>query len=417
VEQEVEVAERGLRLRVRGLQVHGQAARRAQAGQRTAVNLAGIESTELERGMTLIEPGRLRAWTAVDCEVELLASAKPLKQRAPVHFHAWTAETEAEVRLLGDKTVVQPGSRALARLQLKRPLLLLPGDRFIIRQFSPMITIGGGRVIGLPTERRRLRRVDLSKRLSELATASPQRRLELAVSESAYGLDVTTAVQSTGLTEGEIEVALPASQVTMLPAPLKWLMDRAWFRGRVERMNAVVGAYHRDNPLQPGLPKEQFRTQELAGAPEAVMDALLRDSKLVVADGEVLRLKSHKLTLKEDEEEAFNRIVGAFERAGLAVPSTAEVLTASGVDPERARKLLQILFRQKRLIRISEDLVYHPSAVDALRATLAAHKGERFSVAAFKDWTGVSRKYAIPLLEFLDRERVTRREGDTRVVL
>jgi selenocysteine-specific elongation factor len=404
LEQEVEVAERGLRLRVRGLQVHGAAAKRAFAGQRTAVNLAGVEAADLERGLTLIEPGRLRTWQVLDCEVDLLASAKPLKHRAPVHFHAWTAETEAEVRLLGEKTVLEPGGRALARLQLKTPVLMLPGDRFIIRQFSPVVTIGGGRVIGFPTERRRLRRADLAKRLAELAIASPARRLELAVRDSPFGIDVASAIQQTGLTEMEI-------------GPVKWLMDPEWIKSRVDRLHARVAAYHREQPLQPGLLKEQFRAQELAGAPDVVMEALLVSSQTVVAEGEILRLKTHRLHLKQDEEEAFNRIVGAFERAGLSVPSTAEVLTASGVDPVRARNLLQILFRQKRLVRISEDLVYHPSAIDALKTILAAHKGEKFAVPQFKEWTGVSRKYAIPLLEYLDRERITRREGDVRLVL
>ena len=417
LEQEVEIAERGLRLRVRGLQVHGAAAKRAFAGQRTAVNLAAIEAVELGRGMTLIEPNRLRTVSRLDCEVELLASAKPLKHRAPVHFHAWTAETEAEVRLLGDKTVLEPGGRALARLELKEPVLMLPGDRFIIRQFSPVVTIGGGRVIALPTERRKLRRADLAKRLAELATALPARRLEIAVSDAPFGLDIHGAIRDSGLTEAEIDVAASAGRLMALTSPMKWLMDGAWFKASLDRMHAKVAAYHREQPLQPGLAKELFRTQALAGAPDFVLEALLKASPTVLAEGETLRLKSHRLNLKQDEEEAFNRIVGAFERAGLAVPSTAEVLTASGVDPVRARNLLQILFRQKRLIRIGDDLVYHPSAIDALKAILAAHKGETFGVPAFKDWTGVSRKYAIPLLEFLDRERVTRREGDSRVVL
>ena len=417
LEQEVEIAETGLRLRVRGLQVHGAQARRAYAGQRTAMNLAGVEAAELARGMTVIEPGRLRTWSALDCEIELLASAKPLKHRAPVHFHSWTAETEAEVRLPGVKIVVEPGGSALARVHLETPLLMLPGDRFILRQFSPVVTIGGGRVIGFPTEGKRLRRVDLAKRLAELVIATPARRLELAVAESAFGLDIPLAIKHTGLTQSEIDAAAAGSGVTILAAPMKWLVDREWFKSRGERMHAKVAAYHREQPLQPGLPKEHFRTQELAGAPEFLLDALLAESPTVKAEGETLRLKTHKLHLKQDEEEAFNRIVGAFERAGLAVPSTAEVLTASGVDPVRARNLLQILFRQKRLIRISEELVYHPSAIDALKAILAAHKGETFAVGTFKDWTGVSRKYAIPLLEFLDRERITRRDGDVRVVL
>ena len=417
LEQEVEIAERGLRLRVRGLQVHGQPARRAIAGQRTAVNLAGVEAGELERGMTMVEPNRLRTWSVLDCEIDLLASAKPLKHRAPVHFHAWTAETEAVVKLVGGKPVIEPGGRALVRLQLKTPLLMLPGDRFIIRQISPVVTIGGGRVIGFPTEGRRLKRVDLAKRLSELVNATPGRRLELAVAESSFGLGIVDAIQHTGLTEAEIDQAAAGSRVTVLASPMKWLLDRAWLDARVANLHAAVTACHREQPLQPGLSKELFRKRELPGAPDFVLDAVLKQSATVMAEGEILRLKTYRLHLKQDEEEAFNRITGAFERAGLAVPSTAEVLTASGVDPVRARNLLQILFRQKRLIRISEDLIYHPAAIDALKAILAAHKGETFSVTAFKDWTGVSRKYAIPLLEFLDRERITRREGDARLVL
>ena len=419
VEQEVEVAGRELRLRVRGLQVHGAPAKRATAGQRTAMNLAGVEATDLARGLTMIEPGRLRTWSAFDCEVELLASAKPLKHRAPVHFHAWTAETEATVKLLGDKTAIQPGSHALARIQVKEPLLLLPGDRFILRQISPVVTIGGGRIIGFPTEPRRMRRVEASARLAKLAVASAAERLELAANESRFGFDLATAIQHTGLTEVEIGVAVAASnkRLELLAAPMKWLLSREWLQSRLARLHACVAAFHRAQPLLPGLPKEHFRTQELAGAPEFLIDALLRESPTVVAEGEALRLKTHRLHLAQDEEQAFAKIEGAFERAGLSVPSTAEVLTASGVDPVRARSLLQILFRQKRLVRISEDLIYHPAAIEALKGILAAHKGEQFAVPAFKDWTGVSRKYAIPLLEFLDRERLTRRDGDLRLVL
>ncbi len=420
LEQEVEVAERGLRLRVRGLQVHGAATKRAFAGQRTAMNLAGVEAIELARGLTVIEPDRLRAWSVVDCEVELLASAKPLKHRAPVHFHAWTAETEAHVKLAGAGSLaIQPGGRALARIELSTPLVLLPGDRFILRQISPVVTIGGGRVIGFPTEPRRLKRAELATRLAELAAATPARRLELAVNDAEFGLDIASAIRHTGLVTPEIEAAVAAtgSRLAMLSTPVKWLIGRDWLKARLERLHASVAAHHREQPLQPGLPKELFRARELTGAPDFLIDALLAQSTTVVAEDETLRLRTHRLRLEQDEEAAFAKIVGAFEQAGLAVPSMAEVLTASGVDPVRARNLLQILFRQKRLIRISEELVYHPAALDSLRAILAAHRGETFAVSAFKEWTGVSRKYAIPLLEFLDRERVTRREGDVRVVL
>ncbi len=304
LEQEVEVAERGLRLRVRGLQVHGAATKRAFAGQRTAMNLAGVEAIELARGLTVIEPDRLRAWSVVDCEVELLASAKPLKHRAPVHFHAWTAETEAHVKLAGAGSLaIQPGGRALARIELSTPLVLLPGDRFILRQISPVVTIGGGRVIGFPTEPRRLKRAELATRLAELAAATPARRLELAVNDAEFGLDIAGAVRHTGLVTPEIEAAVAAtgSRLAMLSTPVKWLIGRDWLKARLERLHASVAAHHREQPLQPGLPKELFRARELTGAPDFLIDALMAQSTTVVSEDETLRLRTHRLRLEQVE--------------------------------------------------------------------------------------------------------------------
>jgi selenocysteine-specific elongation factor len=155
----------------------------------------------------------------------------------------------------------------------------------------------------------------------------------------------------------------------------------------------------------------------LAPAPPFLLDALLADAKEIAVEGETVRLRAHRVVLKEDEEQARARIEGAFEQAGLAVPAVAEVLAKSGVEAARARSLLQILIREKRLVRVSEELVFHHTAIGKLRELLAAHKGQRFGVPVFKEWTGISRKYAIPLLEYLDREHLTRREGDERLVL
>jgi selenocysteine-specific elongation factor len=134
-------------------------------------------------------------------------------------------------------------------------------------------------------------------------------------------------------------------------------------------------------------------------------------------DGEMVRLASHKIAFKQDEQEAAGKIESAFQSAGLAGPSVQEVLGKSGVESNRARTILQLLLRDKRLVRVSDELVFHSSAIQLLRDLLARKKGMRFAVPEFKDWTGISRKYAIPLLEFLDRERITRRDGDSRLVL
>ena len=419
-EQTVEVYPAGRRLRVRGVQVHGSKADRAVAGQRTAVNLADIEPAELTRGDVLCEPGLFRAVKQVDCRLDLLTGAKPLKHRAPVHFHSGTAEIEAEVRLLeGQKegtVALKPGGRAYARLLLRDAALLLPGDRFIIRMFSPVVTIGGGVVVDLG-ERRYRKGDDVKARLDVLAGPDAAARIGLLVREAAFGMGTADLVARTGMLEREIAAAAGRAAVVTVAQPQPWYMDRAWFQATRERLVKTVREFHQKHPLLPGIARQDVRGRELHDAPAFVLDALIADANQLVAEGETVRLRGHKLVLKEDEEQARAAIERAFEETGLAVPSLAEVLAKSGVEAARARSLLQILLRDKRLVRINDELVFHQSAIEGLRGMLAAKKGTRFGVASFKEWTGVSRKYAIPLLEFLDREKVTRRDGDERLVL
>jgi len=391
------------------VQVHGSAAERAVAGQRTAANLADIEPAELARGDVLSEPGRFRAVRQIDTRLELLRSAKPLKHRAPVHFHSGTAEIEAEVRLLESRAAMAPGTSAWARIVLRDPALVLPGDRFIIRMFSPVITIGGG-VVADVSERKYRRGEDAAARLAILGGSDTAARVALLVREAPHGMSATDLVARTGMAAREIAAAAAKAPLTAIG---EWYVDRAWMEAARATMVTAVREFHRKNPLLPGMPRQDLR----AGAPQFVLEALLAGSKELAAEGELVRARTHRVVLKEDEEQARGKIEGAFERAGLAVPGLAEVLAASGVEAARARTILQILLRERRLVRVSEDLVFHAAAIGRLRELLGARKGERFGVAEFKEWTGVSRKYAIPLLEFLDREKATRREGDARVVL
>jgi len=415
-EQEVELLPGGRRLRVRGIQVHGGAVERAFAGQRTALNLTGAEPSELARGMVLAEAGRFQASAEIDCLVNLLPAAKPLKHRAPVHFHAGTAEIEAEIRLLDSTQVLRPGSRAYARLRLREPLLVLPGDRFIIRMFSPVVTIGGGVVVDLSGHRYR-RGESAEARLKVLAEGTAEERIALLVRESKYGLGVPDLIGRTGLLAGEIERAAESKRLLLFRQPNLWVVDREWAGATLKRLTEVLRAFHQRSPLLPGMPKQELRSRELPDAPAFLLDALIGTTSGILAEGEMLRLATHKLVLKQDEEQALGAIEDLFRRAGLSVPPVDEVLAKSGVEPGRARSLLQMLLRRKRLVKIGDDLVFHQAALEELRQGLASHKGQRLSVPQFKDLAGVSRKYAIPLLEYLDRERVTRREGDERIVL
>ena len=384
----------------------------ATAGQRTALNIAGVEATELGRGMLLAEAGRFHATSQIDCSFELLPSAKPLKHRAPVHFHAGTAEVEAEMRRLKGTDPLKPGTRDYVRFLLSEPLLLVPGDRFIVRMFSPVVTIGGGVVLDIAAPRRAP-----LERLRILETAPAAGRVALLVSESRYGMGMPELVARTGLLEADIQTAASAAQLMTLHFPQFWVLDPKWVAGQLDAMHETLKQFHRRNPLVPGLSKEELRGKQLPGAPPGLLDALLALSKTVTSDGETLRLTSHKISLKQDEEDASAKIENAFRAGGLAVPSMQEVLGKSGVETSRARSILQLLLRDKRLIRVNDELVFHCSALQSLRQLLAQKKGQKFAVPEFKDWTGVSRKYAIPLLEFLDRERITRRDGDTRIVI
>ena len=414
-EQEVEVYPGGRRLRVRGVEVHGSTAPRAIAGQRTALNLADIEPAELKRGDLLSEPARFSAVAQVDCRLQLLPSAKPLRNRAPVHFHSGTAEIEAEVRLLPPEPARKPGTSGYARIVLREPALLLPGDRFIIRMFSPVVTIGGGVVVDIGGYRYR-KNEDRATRLAVLEGKDLAARVGLLVKEAPFGMGIAQLIARTGLLRREIEAGAASAKLTVI-SQQAWYLDAVWFQELQKRLLAAVEEFHRRNPLLPGMPRQDLRAKLLADAPPFLLDAALGSTRGLVAEAEAVRSRSHNVVLKEDEEHARAAIEHAFERAGLATPAVPEVLAQSGVETARARSLLEILLRERRLVRISGDLVFHRSALDGLRQLLASRRATRFNVATFKDWTGISRKYAIPLLEYLDREHVTRREGEERLVL
>ncbi|MGH7247347.1 MAG: selenocysteine-specific translation elongation factor, partial [Pseudomonadota bacterium] len=224
-DRELEIHPSGRRVRVRSVEVHGHRVERAFAGERTALNLADVEPPDLARGMALAEPGQFRSTRLVDAVFDLLVSAAPLKARAPVHFHAGAAEIEAEARLLAGAGPMQPGAHAYIRFLLRDPLLLLPGDRFIVRRFSPVATIGGGVVLDAAPPAK-LRRAELVERLRILETGGAGERIALLVRESRYGLGLSELIARTGLAAREIEASAAANRFLPLREPHFWLVDR-----------------------------------------------------------------------------------------------------------------------------------------------------------------------------------------------
>ena len=426
VEDEVEIFPERRRVRVRGIQVHGRPAERALAGQRTALNLAGVEVGELRRGMVLTEPGRFAPVTRLDTELRSLPGTRPLKDGARVHFHQGTAEMVATVRLF-DRHQVEAGSSCFAQLRLAGPVLTLPGDRFILRQYSPVITIGGGRVLGVARGRYRRNDAAVLGYWKALAEGNREQVLGALIGREPSGvLTGPFVVARTGWREAEVAQAaerLVASGLARRVGgdPLT-LVSAQRFSALGERAVKAVQTFHKKEPLVEGLPKEELKKRVFARVPAAVFDAeldhLAREGKLAVT-GDRVKRAGREVTLSSEETEARQVIEAAFAGAGLQVPAVKEVLARVKFEAEHARKIVQILLREKVLVRVTEDLLFHQSALNKLEDLLRDYKskhGDRINVGKFKDLAGVTRKYAIPLLEYLDRRRLTQRVGNERII-
>ena len=418
-EEELEVFPSGRRVRVRGVQVHGQAADAAIAGQRTALNLAGASTEDLARGMTLAPVETFALTRRVDVRLSLLSSApRALKPRTRVHFHSNTMETVAEIALHATKQLA-PGAQAFARLKLPEAALLLPGDRFIIRQFSPVITIGGGVVLDAAPIPRLFGHESF---LQILAGGNAESILAARIARRGPdGIARSQLIAETGWTGNFIETRLAhAMKEGRVLRIGERFVNAAAMSGLQSFVLSTVEGFHKKNSLVAGIAREALREQVKASSDvfAASLDLLARDRKIEVA-GDLVRLPGHGVVMKDEEAESKKKIEDAFAAAGLKVPALHEVIAGLKVDKARAQKIVTLLLRDKLLIKISDELVFHRSALEELRRLVAAQKAKssKMDVAKFKELTGVSRKYAIPLLEYLDRERVTKRVGDAREIL
>jgi len=437
-EQELEVFPISRSVRVRGVQVHGDVSDSAFAGQRTALNVAGAGTDDLSRGMSLAPAGTFAATRSVDVRLRLLpTAARPLKDKSRVHFHAYTTEALARVELYQTKEV-KPSEAVFAQLSFPDSMLLVPGDRFILRQFSPVITIGGGVVLDTapilsPKEVRRMERIAGSsipafyqsmaclERFQEKAAI-----LSLRVTRRGRrGLSFPQAVAETGW---------PQPEIAQLAGVLSQENRVVQFEGRMfapseselsqRSLLDAVSDFHKHEPLKAGIPREELRdktggalqmAQELY---DATLATLVQRKKIEIA-GDLVRLAGRGIEMKDEEVESKQKIEATFAESGLKVPALQEVIASLKVDKTRAQRIVTLLLREKTLVKISDDLVFHRAALDELRSLVKSQKAKspKMDITKFKELTGVSRKYAIPLLEYLDREHVTRRIGDAREIL
>ena len=422
VGDELELVPGGKVGKVRGIQVHGADADRAAAGSRAALNLSGVELGELHRGCQLVPPGMFAPRSLIDVELRLLADSKPLTELSRVHLHVGSMEVLARVKLLGlDGAPLEPGGRCYAQLRVEAPLLTWPGDRFIIRRYSPVTTIGGGVVLDLPQQKHRGAGERAARSLENFGALDGVARIEqLIEGAGSRGLTVADLVERTGRLAEELDAQLAASDglVTVRSTPKRLFARGAW-QALGDRALAVLAEFHAREPLRDGMSREELRARVKTEATSArqLIDELAASGKVRLL-GDRVASAEHRVELDAAQTELSKTLEAAFRAGGLAPPSTKDVLKKVGAG-KTAEELLAVLVRQGRLVAVPGGMHYHAEVIEQLKRDLLAQAGEgaELTVARFKELSGTTRKHAIPLLEYLDTSRFTRRRGDVRVIV
>jgi selenocysteine-specific elongation factor len=440
-EDELSVLPGGRRVKVRGVQVHGRREEAATAGQRSAVNLSGVEVGELVRGHTLATSGAFAETRVADAALDLLPSARPLRHGARVRFHQGTAEILARVAIVGPasdpgaRPQMDPGGRAFVRLRFEQPAVLARGDRYILRAYSPTVTIGGGHIldpqparsaIRTETAIARARRLDFDPgrniaRSSDRESAAADVLLDDA---GAAGVTITGLVMRTGVDPrrvGALVDSLVSRHVAVRAGDV--VVQKRIFEKLQTDLVEFLRAHHAAQPLSDGVPREEARARLFRRGHPSVFDRAIEElagrGSIVARDR--IALASHRLELSPEEERARTSIERLFQQSGLTPPEPSTVPAVARLEGGVADRVMKLLVRQRVLVKL-DTLLFHEKVLANLKEEVAALKVSagavaRIDVGTFKERFGVTRKFAIPLLEYLDRERVTRRAGDARIIL
>ncbi len=418
--------------KIRGIQVHSQAVGEVEAGHRTAINLQGVDVADIERGMVLASPGSLQAHYILDCQfLYLAANAKPLKHRTRIRVHLGTSEILGRVSLL-DRDELQPGDEAAIQLLLEHTASVWPGDRYVVRSYSPVSTIGGGMVLGnvSPRKRKRLLEHDRSYNrqiLSILKDGSVEERVLFFLRESGeQGLTADDLAIRLGLFGKHLKKALNEPLSTKKMVVVDSASQRYVSLDIAEKMKGMLithlVAYHKNNPLQQGIAKEELRTGLGRKVDPKVFQYCLNElirKVVVVQEESVVRLAEHQVALKADEEQLRKDLSHWYRSKGLSTPTIRETMEQfAEYPPQLVKEMLDLQLRDGQLFKISETLYYTRDLIEPLIASVLQHmeKTGEIDAPTFKDLTGLTRKFSIPILEYLDRVKITMRIGDKRIL-
>lgn len=415
----------GHKAKVRGLQVHNQEVEEVLPGQRTAVNLQSTERSLIQRGYVVATPGALMPSHMVDVHLQLLSSApRPVKNRAKIRFHTGTAEHLATLVLLGQEELA-PGDQAFAQIRLDQPLAVLRGDRFVVRSYSPVQTIGGGSILHpIPHKHKGQAKQQAAKGLATLLQGDESEIIGWHVQDADWS----------GLSEQELQVRANISPKTFDKILARFISQKMIILYDKENRRLIhseivqslkqiilgsLSDYHQRFPLKTGMSKEELAAQLPKPVDGKLYNFVLRElseEEAIVQQLEWVRLASHKIDLTKEEEVIRQKTEKAFQGAGLQPPFFKEVAAKLPGTPRQHQDVLEWMLSQGILVKVKEDLYFHSTALEDLKQNLVAFLREHGEISApqFKEITQASRKYTIPLLEYFDAQRVTIRIGDVR---
>jgi selenocysteine-specific elongation factor len=414
----------GIKSKVRGIQVHNKSAEEAQAGMRTAINFQGLEKEAINRGEVLSKPKALKASYMVDISLHYLASnKKPIKNRTRVRFHSGTSEVLGNVILL-DREELAPGEDTVAQLRLDTPVALVKDDRFVIRSYSPIFTIGGGKVLNpIPLKHKRFK-PDAVEGLKALEHQTPEDIISFHVEASGYqGVSFAQLKIMTNLPDKQLENVLQGllSKKTLIQVDKesRIFIHMRCFENLANDTRRQLADYHRVNPLRPGMPKEELKSKFPPLLTSKLFNLTLNQmiKKDEIAQEEnIIRIASHAVSLGGKQADVKDKILKNYLSAGLEPPYFRELAKSLDMDAKRAKDVLMHLVAEGAIVKVKEDLYFHAEAIKDLKKRLVKFIGAQGEITTpqFKEMTGVSRKYVIPLAEHFDATNVTLRVGDVR---
>jgi selenocysteine-specific elongation factor len=420
--QEVEILPKNIKTKVRGIQSHNQTVTRSVAGQRTAVNLQGVEKDQLTRGDTIVSAGFFKPTKIIDAKLDLLNQApRALKTGSRIRFYNTTQEAVGRVTILGTKELA-PGQEAFVQFRLEQPLIIQHGDRYILRFYSPMETLGGGMVLNPHTRRHKQNAMPESiKNLGTLETGNMEERIVLLVAgKSLTGIEENAIIGAIAADKQEIVKVLSSLVVKKLIFRVDNLMVHPANLAVLEnKIIDLIKKYHRDNPLKSGLEREELKgSLRMRLSPKVltlVVDGLIKKNQIKL---ESTRLRLPTFKAAKDQSAIKDKIVDAVKKGGSQPPTREELPALLNITDKDAGDLLKLLARENSIIRINDSLYLFSNTLESIRTDLKKYlEGKKeITMAEFRDLAKTSRKFAIPLMEYFDSQKLTQRVGDKRVL-